>query len=170
MRDPLGARDPHRACHDAAARPADLARDGTLAAGLICGVLFGFEFLLIYRGLLYTTASRAVLFIYLAPFFVVIGARWCCRATASTSCNGLGLLLAFVGMVAGFRRAGAVGLPDQMLGDLMMAGGGAVLGRHHAGDQGELARPRLAGKDAALSDRGLRPDRGRSARWCSASA
>ena len=34
-------------------------------------VLFGVEFLLIYRGLLYTTASRAVLFIYLAPFFVV---------------------------------------------------------------------------------------------------
>src|SRR5262245_26362250 len=53
-----------------------LARDGTLGAGLVCGVLFGFEFLLIYRGLLYTTASRAVLFIYLAPFFVVLGARW----------------------------------------------------------------------------------------------
>ncbi len=46
------------------------ARDGTLAAGLAAGALFGFEFLLIYRGLLYTTASRAVLFIYLAPFFV----------------------------------------------------------------------------------------------------
>jgi drug/metabolite transporter (DMT)-like permease len=52
------------------------ARDGTLASGLVAGALFGFEFLLIYRGLLYTTASRAVLFIYLAPFFVVIGARW----------------------------------------------------------------------------------------------
>ena len=52
------------------------ARDGTLAAGLIAGLLFGVEFLLIYRGLLYTTASRAVLFIYLAPFFVAIGARW----------------------------------------------------------------------------------------------
>ena len=51
------------------------ARDGTLIPGLICGALFGLEFLLIYRGLLYTTASRAVLFIYLAPFFVVLGAR-----------------------------------------------------------------------------------------------
>ena len=51
-------------------------RDGTLAAGLVAGVLFGIEFLLIYRGLLYTPASRAVLFIYLAPFFVVLGARW----------------------------------------------------------------------------------------------
>ena len=29
----------------------------------------------IYQGLVYTTATRAVLFIYLAPFFVVLGAR-----------------------------------------------------------------------------------------------
>jgi hypothetical protein len=42
------------------------ARDGSLLAGLVAGLLFGVEFLLIYRGLLYTTASRAVLFIYLA--------------------------------------------------------------------------------------------------------
>ena len=35
------------------------ARDGSLTAGLVAGALFGLEFLLIYRGLLYTTASRA---------------------------------------------------------------------------------------------------------------
>src|SRR6476469_8142429 len=34
-----------------------LARDGTLIAGLVAGALFGLEFLLIYRGLLFTTAS-----------------------------------------------------------------------------------------------------------------
>ena len=51
------------------------ARDGTLSAGLAAGVLFGAEFILIYQGLVYTTATRAVLFIYLAPFFVVLGAR-----------------------------------------------------------------------------------------------
>ncbi len=44
--------------------------------GIVAGLLFGLEFILIYRGLLYTTASRAVLFIYTAPFFVVLGARW----------------------------------------------------------------------------------------------
>ena len=53
-----------------------LARDGTLLVGLAAGVLFSIEFILIYQGLLYTTASRAVLFVYTAPFFVVIGARW----------------------------------------------------------------------------------------------
>ena len=95
------------------------ARDGTLGAGLIAGLLFGFEFLLIYRGLLYTTASRAVLFIYLAPFFVVIGARWLFPGDRFGLTQWLGLLMAFVGMVVAF------GVPapesNQLLGDMMMA-------------------------------------------------
>jgi len=53
-----------------------LERDGTLPAGIAAGVLFAFEFFLIYVGLKWTTATRAVLFLYLAPFFVVIGSRW----------------------------------------------------------------------------------------------
>ena len=51
-------------------------RDGTLVAGILAGVLFALEFLLIYRGLVFTTAIRTSFFIYLAPFFVVIGSRW----------------------------------------------------------------------------------------------
>jgi len=47
--------------------------DGTLWFGLLAGILFAVEFILIFQGLLYTTASRAT--IYLAPFFVVLGAR-----------------------------------------------------------------------------------------------
>src|SRR3954466_1116613 len=40
-------------------------RDGTLGPGVVAGVIFGFEFILIYRGLLLTSASRAVLFLYI---------------------------------------------------------------------------------------------------------
>src|SRR5262249_49120085 len=47
------------------------ARDGTLGPGLIAGALFGGEFILIYQGLAFTTATRATLFLYLAPFLVV---------------------------------------------------------------------------------------------------
>src|SRR5262245_60328441 len=36
-------------------------RDGTLVPGLIAGFIFGAEFILIFRGLLYTTATRATL-------------------------------------------------------------------------------------------------------------
>ena len=80
------------------------ARDGTLGPGLIAGALFGLEFLLIYRGLLFTTASRAVLFIYLAPFFVVIGARWFLPGDRFSAMQWAGLLLSFAGMVVGVRR------------------------------------------------------------------
>ena len=65
-------------------------------------LLFGVEFLLIYRGLLYTTASRAVLFIYLAPFFVVLGARWFLPGDRFGLMQWVGLLLSFAGMVVAF--------------------------------------------------------------------
>ena len=97
------------------------ARDGTLAAGLIAGLLFGVEFLLIYRGLLYTTASRAVLFIYLAPFFVVIGARWLFPGDRFGPKQWLGLLMAFIGMVVAFGAPAPATEASQLLGDLMMA-------------------------------------------------
>ena len=102
------------------------ARDGTLAPGLAAGLLFGVEFLLIYRGLLYTTASRAVLFIYLAPFFVVIGARWLFPGDRLGLKQWLGLLMAFVGMVVAFGVPAPATEPNQLLGDVMMAG--AALG------------------------------------------
>jgi drug/metabolite transporter (DMT)-like permease len=98
-----------------------VARDGTLAAGLIAGLLFGVEFLLIYRGLLYTTASRAVLFIYLAPFFVVIGARWLFPGDRFGPKQWLGLLMAFIGKVVAFGVPAPATEPRQLLGDLMMA-------------------------------------------------
>ena len=96
-------------------------RDGTLAAGVAAGVLFGFEFLLIYRGMLYTTASRGVLFIYLAPFFVVIGARWLFPGDRFGPMQWAGLLLAFAGMIVAFGVPAPASSPDQLLGDLMMA-------------------------------------------------
>jgi drug/metabolite transporter (DMT)-like permease len=98
------------------------ARDGSLAAGLIAGALFGLEFLLIYRGLLYTTASRAVLFIYLAPFFVVIGARVVLPGDRFNAMQWLGLSMAFVGMMVAFGVPAPASSPHQLLGDLMMAG------------------------------------------------
>ena len=48
-------------------------RDGTLWSGVSAGMIFGIEFVLIYRGLQLTSASRAVVFLYTAPFFVALG-------------------------------------------------------------------------------------------------
>jgi drug/metabolite transporter (DMT)-like permease len=101
-------------------------RDGTLAAGIAAGVLFALEFLLIYRGLIWTTATRAVLFIYLAPFFVVIGSRWFIPGDLFYPSQWFGLLMSFVGIVIAFGLPTPAADPHQTLGDIMMVGGAAA--------------------------------------------
>ncbi len=101
-----------------------LKRDGTLLAGILAGVLFALEFLLIYRGLVWTTATRGVLFLYLAPFFVVIGSRW--TGDHFHLSQWLGLLLSFVGIVIAFGLPTPAADSRQVLGDLMLVGGAAA--------------------------------------------
>jgi len=101
-------------------------RDGSLLAGLAAGILFAVEFLLIYRGLVWTTATRAVLFLYLAPFFVVIGSRWLIPGDRFHASQWAGLLLSFVGIVIAFGLPTPAIDPHQMLGDVMMVGAAAA--------------------------------------------
>ena len=82
-------------------------RDGTLRAGLFAGVLFGIEFVLIFRGLLFTSASRGVVFIYTAPFFVAFGSYLFLRERLRTSQWG-GLALCFTGVALAIGVAGIV--------------------------------------------------------------
>jgi drug/metabolite transporter (DMT)-like permease len=97
-------------------------RDGTLPAGVVAGILFALEFLLIYRGLLYTTATRAVLFLYSAPFIVVLGARWLVKGDHFHLMQWFGMALSFMGIVIAFGLPTPAADPDQMLGDVMMVG------------------------------------------------
>ncbi len=99
-----------------------LKRDGTLWFGFAAGVLFAIEFILIYQGLLYTTATRAVLFIYLAPFFVVLGARIFLPADRFGAAQWLGLALSFGGMLIAFGLPTPTMDPRQFIGDAMMVG------------------------------------------------
>lgn len=80
-------------------------RDGTLMAGLLMGTVFAAEFVLIFFGLLYTTASRAVIFLYTAPLFVAFGAvNMLGERLRPVQWGGLGL--AFLGIVV------AIGVPQ----------------------------------------------------------
>lgn len=103
-------------------------RDGTLLAGGVTGVLFAIEFLLVYRGLIWTTATRAVLFLYTAPFFVVVGSRLFIPGDHFYPSQWLGLFISFVGIVIAFGLPTPAADRYQMLGDLMALGGAAAWG------------------------------------------
>src|SRR5580693_429860 len=100
-------------------------RDGTLGAGLFAGLLFGLEFVLLFQGLKLTSASRAVVFLYTAPFFVALGSYQFLGERLRASQWG-GLALSFAGVAL------AIGVPQAdvdarvLLGDLLVVGGGAL--------------------------------------------
>jgi drug/metabolite transporter (DMT)-like permease len=94
-------------------------RDATLAGGLLAGTLFALEFVCIFVGLQYTTASRMVVFIYISPFVVALGMPYLARSERLSASQMAGLLLAFAGVAwafaEGFTRPAAG--PHQLLGD-----------------------------------------------------
>jgi drug/metabolite transporter (DMT)-like permease len=102
--------------------------DGTLVPGIVAGLLFALEFLLIFRGLVLTSASRASLFIYSAPFFVVIGARWFLPGDRFGRSQWLGLVLSFAGMVIAFGVPAPGADMRTLIGDLMLLLAGAAWG------------------------------------------
>src|ERR1700694_1106959 len=99
--------------------------DGTLGAGLVAGVLFSLEFVLIFRGLLLTSASRAVVFLYTAPFFVALGSyQFLGERLRASQWGGLGLSFAGVALAIGVPQANVDA--GVLLGALMIVGGGAL--------------------------------------------
>src|SRR5208283_1851862 len=78
--------------------------DGTEAAGALAGLLFTAEFIALYESLRWTTASRATVFIYAAPFFVALGALLVLKAERLRPIQWLGLALAFIGVAVGLAR------------------------------------------------------------------
>src|SRR6202045_4050975 len=99
--------------------------DGTLGVGLFAGLLFGLEFVLIFRGLLLTSASRAVVFLYTAPFFVALGSyQFLGERLRPSQWGGLGLSFAGVALAIGVPQADVDA--NVLLGDLLIVGGGAL--------------------------------------------
>ncbi len=103
-------------------------RGETLKPGLIAGFLFGLEFVFIYPALLYTTASRASLFIYVAPFVVVLGSHWLVRNDRFRWTQWAGLLLSFSGLVLAFGAPTPSADARQLLGDVLALAGGIAWG------------------------------------------
>ena len=92
-------------------------RDGTLAAGIAAGVLFAGEFCFIYSGLAHTSASRMVVFVYLAPVLTALGLAIAVPGERLAPLQWAGVLLAFAGLVAAFADGLGAGDRGTLLGD-----------------------------------------------------
>ena len=94
-----------------------LSRDGTLAAGIGAGLLFGGEFVFIYAGLEHTAASRMVVFIYLAPIVTALGVHWLVPGEHLSRTQWAGVLLAFAGVALAFGEGFVAARGATLLGD-----------------------------------------------------
>jgi drug/metabolite transporter (DMT)-like permease len=95
-------------------------RDGTLWWGIAAGLLFGIEFLLIYLGLAYTNASRAVIFLYMSPFVVAIGSQVFVPGERLNRYQFAGLGIAFTGILVVFGESLSLPTREMLFGDTLM--------------------------------------------------
>lgn len=96
--------------------------DRTLGPGTLAGLLFALEFLMLFIGLGYTTASRMSVFLYLAPCFTAIGLAVFIPAERLGAMQSLGVVLAFFGIAAAFGD-GFLDAGPRWIGDLLGVGG-----------------------------------------------
>lgn len=104
--------------------------DATWRGGLLAGALFAAEFVCVFIGLQFTTASRMVVFIYISPFVVALGMPFIAKAETLSRAQVAGLLLAFAGVAwafaEGFSKPAAG--PHQLLGDALGVLAGVLWG------------------------------------------
>ena len=102
-------------------------RDGTLPGGLLAGIMFGAEFVLIFFGLDYTSAARGVLMINTMPFWVLVGGHFFLGERISPV-RFAGLVLAFAGVVLVFSDELSLAGPDALFGDALCLVAGFLWG------------------------------------------
>jgi drug/metabolite transporter (DMT)-like permease len=107
----------------------------TWRAGLMVGLLFGVEFLLVGEGLRHTSASHMVVFLYTAPIFAALGLHWRLPAERLGAVQWLGIALAFGGLAlvffgrsTGGSTASAATPGDTLWGDFLGLLAGAAWG------------------------------------------
>ncbi len=103
-------------------------KDGTLWWGIGAGLLFGVEFLLLYWGLLYTSASRAVIFLYISPFVVAFGSHLFVPGGYLRKIQFVGLGCAFLGILIAFQDSINLPTAQMLTGDLMVVGAAVAWG------------------------------------------
>lgn len=77
-------------------------RDGTMVPGVITGLLFSLEFLLLGEAIRFTSASHVVMFLYTAPVFASLAMHYFLPEERLRGTQWLGILLALSGLALTF--------------------------------------------------------------------
>lgn len=93
--------------------------DGSFRPGLICGILFAAEFMLLFQALEYTSVSRASILFYTMPVWVAVGAHYLIPGETLTRAKIAGLVLAVIGVVLALGRNDVPATERALQGDLM---------------------------------------------------
>ncbi len=101
--------------------------DGTLKAGMLAGLMFGVEFLFVGEGLVHTSASHMVVFLYTSPIFTALGMHFIHPDERLSHSQWSGIALAFIGVCIAFLGSGN-GEGTSLLGDAYALAAGATWG------------------------------------------
>jgi len=101
-------------------------KDGSFWPGIICGVMFGGEFVLLFLALDYTSVSRAAIFFYTMPFWVALAAHFLIPGERLTLLKISGLFLAFAGVVLVLSSNNSPATPNAWIGDILCLLGAAM--------------------------------------------
>lgn len=93
-------------------------RDGSFWPGMLVGLFFAAEFLLLFQALDYTTVSRASIFFYTMPFWTAIAAHFFIQGERLTVVRVGGLLLAMTGVVIALYNNESPASDQAIIGDL----------------------------------------------------
>jgi drug/metabolite transporter (DMT)-like permease len=118
--------------------------DGTLPSGLLLGVMFSMEFILIGSSLNHTSAAHTTVFLYSAPIFTALGLQFLPEERLD-AIQWLGIGAAFAGIVVAFIGPGSRPVADLIIGDLLALAAGVAWGMSNV----ILRRGRIGGAATA---------------------
>ncbi|MEM1198577.1 MAG: DMT family transporter [Pseudomonadota bacterium] len=102
--------------------------DGSFWPGVICGLLFAAEFILLFQALEFTTVARASIMFYTMPFWLAVAAHYLIPGERLSRYKVFGLLLAICGIVLAFYDPSESAGEKALLGDLMCLAGAFLWG------------------------------------------
>lgn len=93
--------------------------DGSWWPGVIIGLLFSVEFIMLFTALDYTSVARASVFFYTMPFWLALGAHFWLPGEKLNRIRAAGLSLAFAGVVVALSSGDVEVGSHAFLGDLL---------------------------------------------------